>query len=214
MGLSTTATERETLRHRVLDGLRDGTLKPRYHNGIGFAQVYLDKEVRLHVWRQEFPNIPEAFGTRHNHRYDFISTVLVGAMTNITLDYRYNPTGYFRLYKIQPAHLGPADPILDETVAYDIVVSKIEVVPAGESYTFPKGVYHEGRSNGITATILKKLNQEDSWAGILAPADQEPEHGMARETITQDELLRLMIETVEMFDERAWDAIARALADG
>lgn len=200
------------LRMRTIANLVDDRLKPRYHNGIGFAQVYLAPEVRLHIWHPEFPNIPEAFGTRHNHRYDFLSTVLIGAMTNITLDFYDDPDGYFRLYKIQPAHLGPADPILDETAAYDVVVRKIEVVRAGESYTFPKGVYHEGRSNGITATILKKLNQEDSWAGILAPADQEPEHGMARETISAEDLKWKIVKVVQSFPLESWAHIRDALA--
>lgn len=192
------------LHEQILNGLRTGELKPRYHNGIGFAQMYLADEVRLHVWHPDFPNTPESFGTRHNHRFDFLSTVLKGSMTNITLDILHDEDGGpFDLYTVQPAHLGAATPIL-KAPNVGAAITKIEVVQAGESYTFQKGVYHEGRANGITATVLKKLNQEDAWAGILAYSGQQPEHGMERETISKEKLNGMLIDVINSFDGTAW----------
>jgi hypothetical protein len=196
------------LKETVLAGLTDGGLKPRYHNGVGFAQVYITDDVRLHFWHPDFPSEPEAFGNRHNHRFDMESHVLMGAVTNIRLEPLWLGLGDggFDVYAVQPAHLGAAVPVLDER-GVGLEISDIEVIRAGQSYTFPKRAYHESRGHGVTVTVMKKSNQESAFAGIIALRGQTPEHGMHRVTISDECLRRKLIEIIDMLPEQAWGTI-------
>ncbi len=200
-------------RRRLVLGLLDHDLTPRYHNGVGFAQIYLAPEVRLHIWHPDLPTEPEAFGCRHSHRFDFQSAVLLGSITNIFLEPIDDGLahGYFDIFEVQPAHLGSQEPAI-VTRGVDVRITAIEVTHAGGGYDFPKGVYHESHGNGITATVMKKLNQEDAWAGILAPRGQPPKHGMAEEKITKDALVHLCVGVIEKFDDTAFDMIDRMLS--
>lgn len=199
-------------------GLVTGRLKPRYHAGVGFAQLYLSDNVRLHVWHPDLPTEPESFGCRHNHRFDFTSTVLVGAVTNIFLDVTQGGReiagsggefvegyGYFDEWEVQPAHLGAAVPTIKNR-GVDLGIRAIELVPAGETYEFPKRVYHESRGHGTTVTVMRKFNQEDTWAGIVAPAGQPPQHGMAN-PICSDFLVGRFLDALEKVTTAGWDSV-------
>jgi hypothetical protein len=200
-------------RERVLSGILSGDLKPRFHNGVGFAQVYITPDVRLHVWHPDLPAEPEGFGCRHDHRFDFTSTVLVGAITNLWLTYNASPFGGFLRYKVQPAHLGAALPELADSYPVQVTIDKAQVVRAGESYSFPKRWFHESRGHGTTVTCMRKFNQEESWAGILAPKGQSPEHGMERCTIEAKALKHLVFQTLSGIPHDAWNAVQRMIDD-
>jgi hypothetical protein len=201
-------------RERVLAGILSGELKPRFHNGVGFAQVYITPEVRLHVWHPDLPAEPEGFGCRHDHRFNFTSTVLVGAMTNLWLDYYEDSDGAFAIYRVQPAHLGAKLPEREDgDDLLDVVIRKIQVVRAGETYSFPKRVFHESRGHGTTVTCMRKFDQEDTWAGILAPIEQTPEHGMERCTIDDAALKHLVFQTLSGIPLDAWDHVQRMIDD-
>lgn len=199
---------------RVCAGLLSGDLKPRFHNGVGFAQVYITPDVRLHVWHPDLPAEPEGFGCRHDHRFDFTSTVLTGAVTNVHLDYMVGPLGTFARYKVQPAHLGASVPeIVPGEEKVTPLITGVEVLRAGETYSFPKRVFHESRGHGVTVTVMRKFNQEDSWAGILAPIGQSPEHGMERCSITDKALKHLVFQTLMSLPFEAWDSVQRMIDD-
>ena len=207
-------------------GLLNGTLKPRYHGGVGFAQVYLNEDVRLHLWHPELPTEPESFGCRHNHRFDFTSTVLLGAVTNIFLGVTpgsdkiagsgeevVDGYGYFDEWRVMPAHLGSAEPTVIQR-GLDLTINAIEVVRAGETYQFPKRVYHESRGHGVTLTVMKKFNQEETWAGIIAPAGQPPQHGMAGVQVDRDTLVGLLLNAIDKIDGAGWARIQHLIDGG
>lgn len=201
--------------HRaVRAALLQGKLKPRYHNGIGFAQVYLTPDVRLHIWHPEFPSEPQPFGCRHSHRFDFESTILHGAVIHTTLEQKstHYGGGFFNRYSVQPAHLGAAEPQVEE-FGVDVSIRAVQVFYAGETYKFPKGVFHESAGHGVTATLMRKHDQDETHAFILAPVGQPPEHGMARETISAAHLLRLILATLDQFNLFAWDRIEKEIGD-
>lgn len=201
-------------KHRVLTGIWDKSLKPRFHNGVGFAQLYITPDVRLHIWHPALPAEPEGFGCRHDHRFDFVSTVLQGAVTNIHLDYMVGPLGTFARYRVQPAHLGPSVPeIVPGEEKVTVLITGVEVVREGETYSFPKRVFHESRGHGVTVTAMRKFNQEDSWAGILAPIGQTPEHGMERCSINAIDLSALVVGVLDALSDSAWDQVQRMLDD-
>lgn len=211
---------------RVRVGLLTGKLKPRYHAGVGFAQVYLTEDVRLHVWHPELPTEPESFGCRHDHRFDFTSTVLLGAVTNIFLsitdgarqtansgDEVVPGYGFFDEWEVMPAHLGSAEPTIRQC-GVDLHIDGIQLLRAGETYSFPKRRYHESRGHGLTCTVMKKFNQEDTWAGIVAPKGQPPQHGMAGPPVDSDFLVGRFLDAIDRIDDAGWDRVQHLIDGG
>lgn len=207
-------------------GLLTGKLKPRYHAGVGFAQVYLNEDVRLHLWHPSLPTEPESFGCRHDHRFDFTSTVLLGAVTNIFLsitpgwrqtagsgDEVLEGFGRFDEWEVMPAHLGSAEPTIRQK-GVDLHIDGIELLRAGDTYSFPKRRYHESRGHGVTMTVMKKFDQEETWAGIIAPAGQPPMHGMAGPQVSSDTLAGLLLDAIDKIDAAGWDRIQHLLDGG
>lgn len=211
---------RHPIYDRVRVGLLTGKLKPRYHAGVGFAQLYLSDDVRLHVWHPELPTEPESFGCRHDHRFDFTSTVLLGAVTNIFLSITPGMTsvseegcGFFDEWEVMPAHLGSAEPTIRQR-GVDLHIDGIQLLRAGETYSFPKRRYHESRGHGLTCTVMKKFNQEDTWAGIVAPAGQPPMHGMAGPPVDSDFLVGRFLDAIDRIDAAGWDRVQHLIDGG
>ena len=67
----------ETVKDIDLDYLKSFR-KRIYYFGLGFIQVILSPSHRLHFYSPELPAITEDI---HNHRYDFISKVVKGELT-------------------------------------------------------------------------------------------------------------------------------------
>lgn len=62
--------------------------------GLGFVQVKLDFNIRMHFYH---PNIAPIIHVEeiHNHRYDFISTILAGKLTQETFTIQTGISDYF-----------------------------------------------------------------------------------------------------------------------
>lgn len=219
-------SDKHPLHQSVRVDLINGRLKPRYHAGVGFAQVYLSEDVRLHLWHPDLPTEPESFGCRHDHRFDFTSTVLLGAVTNIFLsmepgaryiagsgDQKVEGYGPFDEWEVMPAHLGSAEPAIRRR-GVDVKIDGIQLLKAGETYSFPKRRYHESRGHGVALTVMKKFNQEDSWAGILAPKGQPPVHGMAGPQVSKDTLVGLLLAAIDKIDDAGWARVQHLLDGG
>lgn len=205
-------TPHHPLASTVLGRLRAGELRPRYHHGVGFAQCYLSDDVRLHVWSPALPGAPEAFGCRHDHRFDLESHVLLGGV----VDTRYqlmtsSSMGDWRVYEVRPAHEGRPDEPVAQPDYYHALTLPPRVVPAGGSYTLSRRVFHMSQPVGPTVTVMRKRRQSAEWARILAPYGQSPEHGMARPP--PGDLDDVFQSTLCGLPHDAWDAVAAVLAD-
>lgn len=192
----------------VLDFLLSGALKPRFHAGVGFAQVYLPSGARLHVWHPAFPVEPEAFGLRHNHRFDMDSTVLLGALVHTPFYLCPAKYGAFKRYTVLAAHHGVAEkpqPVIEQR--YSIILDKPEVYRAGDSYFFAKRLYHQSQGFGVTVTLMEKSNQEDFRAEIIGAHDAEPKHGLDHDVSDDDVILAM----AEAFRALSPEAIAKVV---
>lgn len=165
---------------QIYTGLFDGSLVPRYHTGVGMIQLYLTDTIRLHVFHPELPAKLEAFGNRHNHRFDLVSTVLLGAIVDIQLTPYHYVAGKFKLYGVTPAHLytGQEVPVLAEAANYAVEMSGIRKITEGHSYSMSAGEYHETRAEGLTVTLMEKSNQVDIHARIIGHLGQKVGHAM------------------------------------
>jgi hypothetical protein len=153
------------------------------HHGIGVLQGYVVEnvapEVRLHVWAPELlkPGM-DVSGDVHDHRFDMISHVLVGAVGHEEICEQPDEFGDWKMYALtharaaeDTAYHGPTTPL----AGHFTVSRESLVIPAGYTYRFPRGKFHRSPlSGGVTVTCVEKHNQSDSPARVLHPVAVPP----------------------------------------
>jgi hypothetical protein len=129
-------------------------------HGLGFIQVKLPANKRLHVWHPELPRRScFAHSAIHNHRFSFRSTVLIGTQVN-------------RLYLVADQADGGHDlishdgPRSEKGGRLSYVAGRVEVQAladevwsAGQTYYMPEQRYHETPNSGVVVTLMEKLTE-------------------------------------------------------
>lgn len=166
-------------------------------HGNGFIQIDLPDNKRVNVWGH--PAIPrQNVATQlHDHRFDFYSFVLRGAMCNAT-------------YQAYPARALP--------VTYDVYTPQVregedtvlvplgdpvrltpyhaQVVPAGESYRLPAGMVHETFVNQPTATLMLKGDVRPIPVRVFCPIGKKPDNDFVRHRVLADASLWEIVRDV------------------
>lgn len=127
-------------------------------HGLGFIQVKLPNNQRLHVWHPELPR-RSCFerSAIHNHRFSFDSRVIAGVQRNRCWSVRDDPAGGHDLI----SHDGPRS---EKGGRLSYVAGRVAVeawAPAsygpGEVYHMPALVYHDTPNEGVVITLMTKL---------------------------------------------------------
>lgn len=129
-------------------------------HGLGFIQVKLPANRRLHVWH---PSLPRRscyeHSAIHNHRFAFRSTVLKGKQVNQRVDLIIHPEGTYDAI----SHDGPRSP---KGGRQSFVAGRVHALAreweeygAGESYFMPKLEFHHTPNTGIVVTLMEKLSE-------------------------------------------------------
>jgi hypothetical protein len=137
-------------------------------HGLGFLQVKLANNRRLHVWH---PAVPRrscyAVSSIHNHRFSFRSTVLVGHQVNRRYSVNEQSDGSHDLI----SHDGPRS---EKGGRLSYVAGRMAVMPLldefygpGDSYVMPELHYHETPNDGIVVTLMEKLSEGSIHASSL-----------------------------------------------
>lgn len=175
-------------------------------HGLGFIQVKLPANRRMHVWHPDLPRRAcFEFSPIHNHRFSFRSTVLVGTQVNR----RYN------VIEIDPAnavlgahethdrisHDGPRGPEGGRIsfVAGGAIVSVLpdELYLPGEAYEMPIGQYHETPNSGVVVTLMEKLEEStDFHASTLIECGHTFDQGFNRFQWTEMKLWGVVLDAL------------------
>lgn len=150
-------------------------------HGLGFIQVKLPNNKRLHVW---YPGLPSRIDAEylavHNHRFSFSSCILKGVQINQRFDVTPNDGGDFR----RVSHDGPRSVVggresrMAERV--DIRGQKLETYTAGETYCMDELEYHQTSSSGPVITLMTKLTEGGIHASSIITRDSEFEQSFNR----------------------------------
>lgn len=131
-------------------------------HGLGFVQVQLEGNQRLHVWHPELPR-RACFESSsiHDHRFDFISRVLIGTQCNI--EYRLDPSpgGGYMLYLHEGARTACGGrPWMPDGRVHMTEINR-ESIAAGVTYRQQAYDFHrtEPGGDGKAATIMQKLGE-------------------------------------------------------
>lgn len=140
------------------------------HHGIGVLQGYVcenvEPEVRLHVWAPELvkPGMDES-GDIHDHRFDMVSHVLVGTVGHEEIFPHEDADGAWAMLKLtharaakETAFHGPTETLIGRFNASRTSM----VIPAGQSYRFPRGKFHRSPVlPGVAVTCVEKAQPID-----------------------------------------------------
>lgn len=150
-----------------IDALRATGAKPHWF-GLGFIQLKLTETERMHFWLPEDSGITAAEEEPHDHRYRFVSTVLIGSIVNRR--FRFDPAG------------DPDDEMVEVTcepgqegeprllgVGWREVVSTelIDVDDLHQSYAMEAGEFHQAWPLAPTVTLLRRGGYEKATARVI-----------------------------------------------
>jgi hypothetical protein len=165
--------------------------------GLGFIQVKLDGNQRLHVWHPDLPRRScFAHSPIHNHRFSFTSTVLIGTQVN-------------RRWMVNDDHGGSHDLISHDGprsekggrlsyIAGRVAIHEIEKCHygPGETYHMPVLGYHETPNTGIVVTVLRKLHEGTVHAHSLIETGHAFDQSFDRFQLPPEDLWRLVHEAL------------------
>lgn len=119
-----------------IDELRAFGTVPEFF-GLGMVQLKAEQYIRYHFWDTELPT-PEGVGEEyHDHRYSFISDVLLGSITNNLVYPRDDPDGVFGQYQVCCAGGGAEFVSMVEPISVGTFVTH-----AGGRYWVSRDAYH------------------------------------------------------------------------
>lgn len=182
-------------------------------HGLGFIQLVVAPNVRIHVWHPDLPVRKHYQQTKvHNHRFDFSSTVMKGEIKNHNIEiadkdridksiakyplsrlpstYDEEPRGY-RILRHGGDRLptGSRKSEYQSGAVYLLRLGSSFVAP-GETYHMKAGKYHYTECKMPTATLMVKTRE------TLIPA-----RSLVREGFSFDlDFDRFQLSTDELFD--------------
>lgn len=185
--------------HEIMQ--RSGGNVPRVH-GNGFIQLDLDPGRRLHIWGHPDVRRQVVDTGIHDHRFAFVSRVLVGRVMNVewgAVDYDFAPDNVSVTHKIYaPEVRDGEDTILRDTGHRVAAYPKFtRTVLVGQSYTMEPAEFHETVTDRPSATLMRKtFERPELTARVLVPVAQEPDNDFNRNSVMSTPRMWAIIEEV------------------
>lgn len=163
-------------------------------HGLGFVQVKLGGNQRLHVWHPDLPR-RKCFASSqiHDHRFGFTSRVLVGTQINTTYELveptkenDHLPRYVAYLHEGARTRRGNRPWVANRIVCASF--AKVRAYNPGEEYTMESYVYHSTEPHGSplytggqkpgdgrVATLMMKTTEGKAGAHSLCRTDTQPD---------------------------------------
>lgn len=176
------------LHHMVLMSLMNGN-EPRVHpNGFVQLDLIMDPESRiasrrLHVW----PDVTDvdhvlpkqnSDNTIHDHKFRMASHVVLGTLHQVRYDTALmDPTHEIYAARVRSSH----DTVLVPTgEKVSVHQRRWQRVIAGETYVQGVRTFHDTHWDGLTATVMDKLQEVDHEPRVLCPIGAAPDNDYSR----------------------------------
>jgi hypothetical protein len=155
-----------------LTSLKSTGAVPHYF-GLGFIQLKLDHERRLHFWTPDWSTIPGNDTEIHNHRYALASTVLKGALDQVVYAMgKLHSAPVEGALEVVEVSCQPGDDQPPVLIGYAtpeaLVAHRIET---GRSYTLLPDDFHIANAVGDTITLVMRGPVVHEKARVLRPLD-------------------------------------------
>lgn len=167
-------------------------------HGLGFLQIKLPGNRRIHVWHPDLPR-RSCFhhSAIHNHRFSFRSTVLIGEQVN-------------QRYAVWPSEHGSYDrishdgPRSEKGGRLSFVDGRVNIEPLsrehygpGESYDMPALHYHETPNAAYCVTLMEKLVEGPVHASSLITHGEEFDQSFDRFQMTPADMWAIFVEAMK-----------------
>ena len=169
-------------------------------HGLGFIQVKLTNNQRLHIWH---PDLPRRFcyedSNIHDHRFGFISEVMLGTQRNqyhrvVPSSSECTHSGY--LHEGKRTSFGNR-PWMHDFDAHIAPVGELTEIPAGRSYFVSPYIYHSTPNEGIVITkMTKTVEHNTQGAHSLCKLGVRPDVDFDRNQLSQKEMWDIVLECV------------------
>lgn len=170
-------------------------------HGLGFIQIKLPGNRRMHVWHPDLPRRAcYEWSAIHNHRFSFRSTVLVGEQVNRRYNVIQLEAGHGTHDRV--SHDGPRGPEGGRLsfVAGGAAISDLldEQYCAGESYEMPISQYHETPNSGVVITIMEKLRESTAFhASTLIERGHTFDQAFDRYQLPSERLWQFVVDALK-----------------
>jgi hypothetical protein len=167
-------------------------------HGLGFIQLVLGGNQRMHVWH---PDLPRRncyhYSAIHNHRFSFTSRVLKGTQQNVRCEIEIVKEGTDLLI----SHNGPRSD-KGGRLSYPVAEVKVhrlglEKFEAGEEYFMPMYGYHYTPCEGIVVTVLKKHEEGEIHANSVCQKGIDFHYDFDRFQLSPKQLFEYVVAALE-----------------
>ena len=166
-------------------------------HGLGFIQLVLPANQRLHVWHPDLPR-RRCFehSSIHNHRFSFKSRVLIGVQKNVRVDVELVKDGTHDVI----SHNGPRSDKggrLSYPVAQcNVHTLAVEEYQPGQEYFMPMHEYHYTPNNGVVVTLMQKTEESSIHANSLCHRGTTFHYDFDRFQLPPDALFAYVIKAL------------------
>lgn len=168
-------------------------------HGLGFIQLKLGGNQRLHVWHPDLPRRDcYEHSAVHNHRFSFVSRVLKGTQVNVRCDLEIvkPATGTHHLI----SHNGPRSErggrqsykVADVNI-YERPVERYE---PGDEYVMPAMEFHHTPCAGVVVTVLRKLSETELHASSVCRRGVSFHYDFDRFQLSPQRLFGFVVEAL------------------
>ncbi len=171
-------------------------------HGLGFIQLKLDGNQRMHVWHPDLPRRKcYEHSAVHNHRFGFTSRVLKGTQVNQRCDLEVVKPGTGRFLLI--SHNGPRSdkggresyPVADVNVH----MRDVERYSPGDEYSMPALEYHHTPRRGVVVTVLRKHDELAIHANSVCSRGVDFHYDFDRFQLSPDRLFEIVKDALVGF---------------
>lgn len=164
-------------------------------HGLGFIQLKLEGNQRLHVWHPELPT-RACFvdSSTHNHRFSFQSRVLKGIQLNELVEVIPCDSGTHEII----SHDGPRS---EKGGRESFVAGQCRVrylgehrYEPGEMYFMPELAYHHTPNDGIVITVMQKLYEGTVHANTIITKGKTFDQQFDRFQLSPEQLYEYVVD--------------------
>jgi hypothetical protein len=171
-------------------------------HGLGFLQVILPANQRIHVWHPDLPK-RKCFESSsiHDHRFGFISKVLIGTQIN-QLYREENGRNRFTSH-VAYLHEGERTkfgnrPWVEDYFCNLVQVGSQRIINAGEQYEMNPYMLHSTKCEGVCVTLMTKTHSENIGAHSYCRIGFTPDVDFDRKQCSQNELWEIFTEAMKL----------------
>lgn len=169
-------------------------------HGLGFIQLILGGNQRMHVWHPDLPRRDcYEHSAIHNHRFGFRSRVLKGVQVNRRCDLEIVKPGTGSHILI--SHNGPRSdkggrlsyPVAD----VNVIERELEKYSAGQEYFMPAMEYHYTPCVGVVVTLMTKTEETQLHANSVIRSGVDFHYDFDRFQLSPTELFAYVVDALQ-----------------